>query len=546
MPLRLKENSNDFFVRSWKDLMSSLRIRIRPPKIPWYILVILALGILMRILHLFFISFDAPFHLGGLYYEFSHQIILNHFALPSNIPYYSPGGIPFAYPPLSFYLQAVVIKLFSPPLFVTVDLLPPLLAALSVPVFYWMIVQLIEDHQIQAASLLAFALMPSAFVNQIEGAGLAEACGTLTLLGFLGLLFRFEKAPRLSTSLLAGVMLGLCLLSSPGSAYGAVILSVLYFLKELWKNLKKRSYGSTALLFLTGLTGLIVSTPYWLTIILHHDLGIFMNAFLSQHAGGAIINQIRYMITFKPADMILFVSDEGTYGFLFDWLILAGLIWAMLNKKVYYVVIFFTLWLVPRLGSWLVAIPGALLAGFGLVYLVWPLFQKTFSSQKVNERPPLAPGVFLLILVMLLIASPLLAVHDMLNRVEVKFTPVEAVTLYQEQAAIPENAHVLIAGNGALREWAPALLEREVLNCQFGLEWKPADLEKVYLINEALDGDDLAKAMAIIHAYTGDTMVWLVGDPSQVAKLVAVAIPSLEITIQKQTPDLVFAIIQTK
>lgn len=526
--------------------MSSLRIRIHLPKIPWYILVILALGILVRTLHLFFISFDAPFHLGGLYYEFSRQIILNHFALPSNIPYYSPGGIPFVYPPLSFYLQAVVIKLFSPPLFVTVDLLPPLLAALSVPVFYWMIVQLTEDHQIQAASLFAFALMPSAFVNQIEGAGLAEACGTLTLLAFLGLLFRAGKAPRLSTTILAGVMLGLCILSSPGSAYGAVIISVLFFLIALGKNLKKRSSGSTALLLLTGLTGLVVSAPYWLTIILHHDLGIFMNAFLSQHADGAIINQIRYMITFKPADMILFVSDEGTYGFLFDWLILAGLIWAMLNNRFYYVVIFFTLWLVPRLGSWLVAIPGALLAGFGIVYLVWPLFQNAFSSHKVNERPPLAPGVLLLILAMVLIASPLLAVHDMLNRVELKFTPVEAVTLYQEQAAIPENAHVLIAGNGALREWAPALLEREVLNCQFGLEWKPADLKIVYLINDALDGNDLAKAMTIIHAYTGDTIVWLVGDPNQVAKLAAGAIPSLEVSIQKQTPDLVFAIIQTK
>jgi len=52
--------------------------------------------------------------------------------------------------------------------------------------------------------------------------------------------------------------------------------------------------------------------------------------------------------------------------------------------------------------------------------------------------------------------------------------------------------------------------------------------------------------MTIIHAYTGDTIVWLVGDPNQIAKLAAGAIPSLEVSIQKQTPDLVFAIIQTK
>ena len=526
--------------------MSSLRLRIHPPKISWYILVILTLGILLRILHLFFISFDAPFHLGGLYYEFSRQILLNHFALPLNIPYYSPGGIPFAYPPLAFYLQAIIIKLFSPSIFMTVDLLPPLLAALSVPVFYWMIKQFTGDQNLQAAALFAFAIMPSAFVNQIEGAGLAEACGTLALLAYLGLLLRFEKDSRLSTTLWAGIMLGLCILSSPGSAYGAVIISIVYFLKELGQNLKKRSYKSSAYLLLAGLTSLVVSAPYWLTIILHHDLSIFMNAFLSQHGNGAIFYQIRYMITFKPADMITFVSDEGIYGFIFDWLVFAGLIWAMLNKRIYYVVIFFTLWLVPRLGSWLVAIPGALLAGYGIVYLVWPLFQKAFSTRKVNERPPLAPGILLLILTMAIIASPLLAIHDMLNQGELKFTPIEAVTLTHEQAAIPADAHVLIAGNGALREWAPALLEREVVNCEFGLEWKPDELQTVYLINDALDANDLAKVMEIIHTYTGDTVVWLVGNPIQVAKLTAVAHPSLDISIQDQTPELVFAIIRTK
>ena len=514
--------------------------------IPWYILVILVLGILVRVLHLFYISFDAPFHLGGLYYEFSRQIILNHFNLPLNIPYYSPGGIPFVYPPLSFYLQALVMKLFSPPIFVTVDLLPPLLAALSVPLFYWIICQLTEDRRIQAASLFAFALMPSAFVNQIEGAGLAEACGTLALLALLGFLFRFEKRPSLANAILAGVMLGLCILSSPGSAYGAVIISIIYFLKAVGQNREKRSDKSAALLLLSALTGILVCSPYWLSIILHHDLGVFWNAFFSQHGNGAIINQIRYMITFKPADMVLFVSDEGTYGFLFDWLIFAGLVWAMLNKRIHFVLLFFLLWLVPRLGSWLVAIPGALLAGLGIVHLVLPLFQQAFSPLKIQKRPPLAPGVLLIVLLLVSVAFPLFALQDMLNRVEVKFTPEEAVTLRKEEIAIPANARVLIAGNGALREWAPTLLEREVLNCQFGLEWKPADLQKVTLINAALDENDLTKAMAIIRAYTGDTSLWLVGVPDQVAKLSAAANPSLVISIQLQTPELVFATIQSK
>jgi 4-amino-4-deoxy-L-arabinose transferase-like glycosyltransferase len=524
----------------------SINITKQTSKIPWYILIIGILGILLRTWHLFFISFAAPFHLGGLYYEFSRQIIVNNFALPHNIPFYSPGGLPFVYPPLSFYIQAIVLKFFSPSNFLTVDLLPPLLTALSVPLFYWMIVRFTEDPRLQAAALFAFAFMPSAFVNQIEGAGLAEACGTLALLAYLGILFNFLKKPGLLNAFIAGIFLGLSVLSSPGSAYGAVIILLIFFLVGLWKNIKDRSFRISALLLMTALTGLVISSPYWLTIILHGELGIFVNAFFSQHANGAILNQIRYLITFKPADMILFVSDEGVYGFLFDWLILAGLIWAVLNKNGMTVVLFFSFWLIPRLGSWLVAIPGALLAGLGIVYLIWPLFQKAFSNHKVGQNPPLMPGILLLMLVLVIIASPILAVHDMLNRVELQFTPEKVAALRAEQTVIPSDAHVLVVGNGSLIEWAPALLQREVVNCQFGLEWKPKDLQEVYRINDALAMHDLAKAMAIIHAYTGDTMVWLVGEPALFTKLAAVNDPSLVVAIQDQSSELVLATIQIK
>jgi 4-amino-4-deoxy-L-arabinose transferase-like glycosyltransferase len=503
-------------------------------------------GAILRIVHLFSIPFNAPFHLGGLFYEFSRQIIQNHFAMPVTIPYYSLGGIPFAYPPLGFYLQAIVMKLFSPPLFVTVNLLPPLIAVFTLPAFYWMIKAQTDDNRLSAAALFAFALMPSAFVNQIEGAGLAEACGTLVLLFYLGWLFRFEKDPRPAPALWAGLFLGLCVLSSPGSAYGGVIISVLLFFKLLGQDLKRRSFKSSAWLLLTGLTGLLVSAPYWLTIIRHNEFGGFTTTFLTQQDASALLNQIRYMITFKPADMITFVGNEGIYGFLFDWLVLAGLIWAVLNKQAFQVVIFFAVWLIPREGCWLVAIPAAWLAASGIVHLVWPLFQKAFSTSGANNRPPLAPGLLVLILVLLIVAGAVNALHDLQNQPELQLSAAATEALRQEQQIIPADAHVLIAGNGALREWAPALLEREVLNCEFGLEWQPGELQQVYLINDALGSNNLSAAMAVVQGYSGDTRLWLIGDPDQVAKLAADAGSTLEISIQDQTPELVFAIIQTK
>jgi hypothetical protein len=515
------------------------------PKLRWIVPVLIAGGIALRVAHLFSIPFNTPFHLGGLFYEFSRQIILNHFALPEIIPFYSLGGIPFDYPPLGFYLQAIVMRLFSPAPFLTVNLLPPLITAFSLPAFFWMVKALTSDDRLIIAALFAYSLMPAAFVNQIEGAGLAEACGTLALLFFLGWLFRFEKNPRPVPAILAGVFLGLSVLSSPGSAYGGAIIALLFFGKHLSQDLQRHNFRNSAWLLLTGLIGIVVSAPYWMTILLRHELGSFTSAFFSQQDASALLNQVRYLITFKPADMITFVSDEGIYGFLFDWLIFAGLIWAFLNKQGFQVVIFLAVWLIPREGSWLVAIPAAWLAALGIVHLVFPLIQKAFSSLGVNKRPPLAPGLLTIILVLLMIGNAVFSLNDLKNQSELQISPDAIETLDQGRQLIPAGAHILIAGNGALREWAPALLEREVLNCEFGLEWQPEELKKVNLINDALADNDLATAMQVVRDYSGDTNLWLVGDPGLIDDLVSGSNLSFTISIQVRTPDLVLAILQT-
>jgi hypothetical protein len=164
-----------------------------------------------------------------------------------------------------------------------------------------------------------------------------------------------------------------------------------------------------------------------------------------------------------------------------------------------------------------------------------------------NNRPPLVPGLLVLILVLLKVVGAMNALHDLQNQPELQISAAVVETLRQEQHNIPAGAHVLIAGNAVLREWAPALLEREVLNCRFGLEWQPDELKQVYRINDALESNDLTTVMADVWGYSGDTRIWLIGAPEQVAKLTEEdASPSIEISIQDQTPDLISAIIHNE
>jgi hypothetical protein len=145
-----------------------------------------------------------------------------------------------------------------------------------------------------------------------------------------------------------------------------------------------------------------------------------------------------------------------------------------------------------------------------------------------------------------MIGNAVFSLNDLKNQPELQISPDAVKALQQGQQLIPTGAHVLIAGNGTLREWAPALLEREVLNCEFGLEWQPEELKKVNLINDALAENNLAGAMQDVREYSGDTSLWLVGDPAFFDDLVSGSNVPFTISIQARTPDLVLAILQTQ
>ena len=258
----------------------------------WSAIAIILVGAGIRLSHLLTIPMDEPFRLGGLFYEFSRQIIINNFAFPETIPYFSAGGIPFAYPPLSFYFQAITIKLLDPPLFFSVNLLPPLITLLSLPAFYWMIQQYNDDIHLVLVGLLAFALMPPAFINQIEAAGLAESFGVITLILYLGFVFRWSKDPNWKDTILAGLVLAFCIISSPGSAYAATLFSIVFFIWILFGGLRKPTLKPAGMLLVLGTIGLLISAPYWLSVMQNHGVNFFIIPFLGQHQASTAPGQI--------------------------------------------------------------------------------------------------------------------------------------------------------------------------------------------------------------------------------------------------------------
>ena len=93
-----------------------------------------------------------------------------------------------------------------------------------------MIQQYTDDIHLALVGLFAFSLIPPAFINQIEAAGLAESFGVITLILYLGFVFRWVKDPNWKEMILAGLVLGFCIISSPGSAHAFTLFSIVFFL----------------------------------------------------------------------------------------------------------------------------------------------------------------------------------------------------------------------------------------------------------------------------------------------------------------------------
>jgi len=439
--------------------------------------VLIGAGTLFRVRHLFRIPLDEPCCLGGLFYEFSRQIQLHHFALPRVIPWYSEGGIPFAYPPLGFYLHAALSALLSPPKFLLINILPPLLAVLSLPLFYALAKEWYEKDAPALAALFAYAFMPAAFTNQIEAAGLAEATGSLALLAYAYALLRFERESRLRSVMASGVFLAASIAASPGSAIGATTLSLLYAATLL----PRARRAALPKLLLVGVLGALLSAPYVGLVLRNHGAEVFLRPIAGQYAGAQtgffLLRFLKYILKFNIAD--------GSIVLVWNALIFLGFSWMLLENQVFLPLLFLAFALIPRENVWLVAFPAAFLAASALVEWLLPGLSTRAALQ--NQRGKRRALLLVTILLLVLSAGAILPSEQKLSDENMRLPSREIASMESIREELPENAKLIVLGSETFKEWAPQILRREVINEIYGLEWKPQTLARVLSLNEMLD-----------------------------------------------------------
>ena len=136
--------------------------------ISFFVGLAILLGSFVRI---FFISHtDYPINDGGLFYRITEEIIHNGFKLPMYSGY-NQANIPVAYPPFGFYLAAIIKVFFGIPLMALFKWLPTIINILTIPAFYLLAKEILNDDFGAAFSVLLFSLLPKAYDGLLWAGG---------------------------------------------------------------------------------------------------------------------------------------------------------------------------------------------------------------------------------------------------------------------------------------------------------------------------------------------------------------------------------------
>ncbi len=415
------------------------------------LLYIWLFGALIRFLPLlqFPQALERPLGMGGLYHLFAREILRHGFALPEHIPYYTLNGLPFAYPPLAFYLQAVLLSCLPVSTFALVNLLPPLFSTLTVGLFFFLAREFFPQRRALLATAV-YALLPAAFLEHLPGEGLVESLGTALFIAGVWALVRLNRRPGWPASAWLGLFIGLSIATSPGGAYGLAVSVAILWLLHAGGRRSPPGY----LLLAVGI-GLALSAPYWLTVSLRYGPAIFLRTFSRQHTGWVALFLAKLGLLTEQS---LPLSPWGVLALLGLAVLLARREWAL---PLWCVLVY----AIPREYGYLVAVPLALLATYGLTDLVLP---GAAGPGELSRRSRLAPALVLFILFTWGTVRAYAWGADLARKANLVTTEEMAMMAWIRDHT-PRLATFLVIGDEI--EWFPVLTERTTLNVVWGSEW---------------------------------------------------------------------------
>jgi len=253
-----------------------------------------------------FAGHPFPLNEGGSVYELV-RALLNH---GYNVPFdfsYNGLALPFASPPVPIFLIAFVAGGFNIPIPFAQTLVAVGVSIVTVPVVYLLARQLLETRQAAVGAAFAYALLPHAFEWLVTGSGAARGLGLIFMILALHQAFVTLRRASWVTTINAGVLSGLTVLSS---LRAAVLLGLSLVIFALFRARRTRLVPLLGLgLLASGLT-----TWSWLDVVISkHGVGAIASALV---AGSDPATSLKTLLSFNlsGAPILDVLSILGVVG----------------------------------------------------------------------------------------------------------------------------------------------------------------------------------------------------------------------------------------
>jgi hypothetical protein len=428
-----------------------------------------ALGIAVRAYHV--LAADFPLNDGGLFYSMTRDLQAAHYHLPA-FTSYNDAAIPFGYSPLGFYLAGLLDDWTPLTLVDAFRWLPLVVSCLIVLVVADLARTLLRSGTAVVAAVLAFGLLPRSYIWMLMGGGVTRSLGFLFGLITLRLLYAIYTERRWRWVPLAALTAALTAMSHLGTAPFVAFSGVLFLIAY---GRHRQALLATAA---AALGALVLSAPWWLTVIRAHGVGPFLAAGAT---GGTIFRALSLDDTVSTLAQLGLGTAESVLG-LIGMLGALGFFYSLAMRD----------WLLPawwiaivtldaRQGSTFATVPIALLAGVAVGRLLLPALRDLprttlrRSPGRAGWSAEVVLGVFLVFAATsAFVRTPIPGGMTDMGAL----TPGELEAMRWAGTRTPADARFLIVSGtpweiDRTSEWLPALARRRSVATVQGFEWRP-------------------------------------------------------------------------
>jgi hypothetical protein len=268
------------------------------------------------------LSRTLPLSNAGLYLTMSDALVAHHFALPWRVPWYARGGVPFAYPPLAFYVMAFFTHTLDVPRMRYLEIAPPLFTAGTAIPLYLFYRDLLGSGRQALMGVVVSCTGQSFLYMYVLADGSVRAFAAFWMPWSLFLGWRTLQRGSVRLGFLASICLAATLASHLENGFFAFMSLGLFalFHRFSWPRVTRAAIVAAG--------GIVLSAPWWLLVLHRFGTAVFVSA-LGSHENPSSTNTLSatgLLVSFIAAFIRLLISMSGDwwlYLFAFVGLVVA-------------------------------------------------------------------------------------------------------------------------------------------------------------------------------------------------------------------------------